>query len=122
MYTLPIGTAADPDWIRMATEPRGGNHLPAMDPTGDDQSGTGWASLGSVTNANFKGKAPKASLYVLRSTCSGGAGLPGDFLQETAAQAPETVQFAGGGGFYLQQLLGAMSVWMSSSISPFRKL
>ncbi|MCW5556843.1 MAG: S8 family serine peptidase [Verrucomicrobiae bacterium] len=44
---------------------------------------------GSVTNANFKGKAPKASLFVLPVDLLYGPASGDTFLQETAAQAPE---------------------------------
>ena len=44
---------------------------------------------GSVTNANFKGKAPNASLYVLPIDLLYGPAAGDAFLQETAAQAPE---------------------------------
>ena len=44
---------------------------------------------GSVTNANFKGKAPKASLFVLPVDLLYGPVSGDSFLQETAANAPE---------------------------------
>ncbi|HAB15331.1 MAG TPA: S8 family serine peptidase [Verrucomicrobiota bacterium] len=44
---------------------------------------------GSVTNANFKGKAPKASLYVLPVDLLFGPPSGDSFLQETAANAPQ---------------------------------
>jgi len=44
---------------------------------------------GSVTNANFKGKAPKASLYALPVDLLFGPASGDAWLQETAAQAPQ---------------------------------
>ena len=43
-------------------------------------------ALGSLTNANFHGMAPKASLYVLRVDLAAGPLISDEFLQEAAAE------------------------------------
>ena len=88
VYTLPT----EP---QILTDPNGhGTHVAGIIAGDGSQSGTinqapDGPPSGSVTNANFKGKAPKASLYVLPIDLLYGPAAGDSFLQETAAQAPE---------------------------------
>ena len=78
---LIFGDSADP------SDPSGhGTHIAGTIAGNGAESPVITNALGSLTNANFHGMAPKSSLYILRVNLAAGPLISDEFLQEAAAE------------------------------------